>query len=275
MRPHIRTTCASLIAGAALAACASDATGPATAARRAMTVSFATGALGASPSRSDGDGSLRAITTTSGSDILVITRAQLVVARLELERAGATCADTAAAGDDDDRDDNCAELELAPSVVELPVDGAVTTALNVSVPAGTYSALEAKIRPIDRNREHDGAGSTAFLAAHPELAGVSVRVEGTFNGKAFTYSGAPRAEFESVFNPPLTVGENGANITVHVDLATWFKSSSGALIDPTTANAGGANAALVSANIRRSLRAFHDDDHDGHDDHGEHGAGHS
>lgn len=275
MRTHISTTCASLFAGAALAACAADSTGPGNAGRQQMTVSFATGAaVGASASRGAFDGTLRAITSTSGTDVLVITRARLVVARLELVRAGATCADTAAAGDDHGRDDNCAELELAPSVIDLPVDGSITTALNVTVPAGTYSALEAKIRPIDLNRGHDGAGSAAFLSAHPELAGVSVRVEGTFNGKAFTYTGAPRAEFETVFNPPLTVGDNGANITVHVDLATWFKSSSGTLIDPATANAGGANAALVGSNIKRSMRAFHDDDHDGHDDHGDHGAGH-
>jgi hypothetical protein len=54
-----------------------------------------------------------------------------------------------------------------------------------------------------------------------------------------------------------------------VDLTNWFKTSSGALIDPATANAGGANAELVSANIARSFVAFRDDDRDGRDDDGE------
>jgi hypothetical protein len=237
-----------------------------------MTVSFTTArSSGASASLASLGGSSRSITATSGADVLVINKAQLVFARVELQLAGATCNSSEDAGDGDHNNDNsCAELELAPSVVDLPVTGAIATALNVTVPAGTYSAFEAKIRPVDSKR---GAGSAAFLTAHPELAGVSVRVEGTFNGKAFTYTGAPRAELESVFNPPLAVADKGANITINVDLANWFKTSSGVLIDPATANAGGTNATLVAANIRKSFRAFRDDDRDGRDDQGQRGVG--
>ena len=236
-----------------------------------MTVSFSTSAsTGASASLSASAASAPSV------DVLVISKAQIVLARLELERVGAECTSEEAAGDDNPHgdDDSCAELELAPSVVDLPVNGSVATALNVTVPAGTYSSFEAKIRPVDTNRGHNGAGSAAFLAAHPDLAGVSVRVEGTFNGKPFVYRGSPRTDLESSFNPPLTVTSAGANITVNVDLARWFKTASGAFIDPATGNAGGTNANLVAANIRQSFRAFRDDDRNGRDDHGEHGAGH-
>lgn len=269
MQPNIRTIATSLCLGAALTACAADSTSPAASGRQPMTVSFSTAATsGPSASVAGLGGSTRSITATSGTDVLIITKAQLVLARVELQQVGATCTSAATAGDDNHGDENkCAELELAPTVVDLPVGTAVAAALNVTVPAGTYSALEAKIRPVNANQEHDGAGSAAFLSAHPELAGVSVRVEGTFNGTAFTYTGAPRAELESVFNPPMAVTDKGANITVHADLATWFKTSSGTLIDPTTANAGGTNASLVAANIQKSFRAFRDDNHDGHDDH--------
>ena len=267
MRPIIRSIFATLSAGAALAACAGDSTGPGASGRMPMSVSFTTAkASGTAASLSDLGGSTRSITTTSGTDVLVITKAQLVLARIELQRVGGTCVSTAAAGDDERGDDNCAELELAPSVVDLPVSGTIATALNVTVPAGTYSAMEAKIRPVEANKGSARAGSAAFLAAHPELAGASVRVEGTFNGKAFTYMGAPRAELESVFNPPLAVTDKGANITVQVDLAAWFKTSAGALINPETANAGGTSANLVAENIRRSFKAFHDDDRNGRDD---------
>lgn len=275
MRPNIRSISASLCIGATLAACAADSTGPGASGRQPMSVSFTTAASGGAAAFAGVAGTTRSITATSGADVLVITKAQVVLARLELEQVGAACTSTAAAGDDDSRDDKCAELELAPSVVDLPVTGTIATALNVTVPAGIYSSLEAKIRPVETNRGHNGAGSAAFLSAHPELAGVSVRVEGTFNGKAFTYTGAPHIEFESVFNPPLAVTDKGANITVNVDLATWFKTSSGTLIDPATANAGGNNANLVAANIRQSLHAFRDDDRDGHDDHGERRGGNS
>jgi hypothetical protein len=195
---------------------------------------------------------------------MVITKAQLVLARLELQRAGATCTTATEAGDDNlSSTESCAELELAPTVIDLPVNGSVVSALSVSVPAGSYTALEAKIRPVDTSRR----GGAAFLAVHPELAGATVRVEGTFNGTAFTYTGTAQAKLETVFDPPFEAGTDGINVTVKVDLTNWFRTSSGVLIDPATANVGGSNAALVSANIERSFSAFRDDDHDGDDDH--------
>jgi hypothetical protein len=270
MHSNPRTILVTLATIAGLAGCAADSTGPGAAGRQSMTVSFMTAA-------SSGVAASRSLSDTVGTNVLVISKVELVLARLELERVGATCASDSTAGDDDHRgdDSNCAELELMPSVVSLPVNGGVATALNVTIPAGTYSALEAKIRAVKSNQGHNGAGTAAFLAAHPDLAGVSVRVEGTYNGKAFTYTAAPRAELEIKFNPDLVVAGTAANITVNIDIARWFKTSSGALIDPATALDGKSNANLVAANIRASIRAFHDDDRDGHDDHGEHGDGHT
>ena len=266
MRPIIRSFFVALTVGAALAACAGDSTGPGASGRMPMSVSFTTARTsGAAASLADLGASTRSITATSGADVIVISRVQIVLARIELQRVGATCASTAAAGDDRS-DDNCAELQLAPSVVDIPTSGGITTALNVTVPVGTYSAMEAKIRPVNANRGQNGRGSAAFLTANPQFADVSVRVEGTFNGKPFTYMGAPRSELESVFTPPLAVTDKGANITVQVDLSTWFKTSAGALINPETANAGGTSANLVAENIRRSFKAFHDDDRNGRDD---------
>jgi hypothetical protein len=253
---------------AVLAACGalacSESTSPA--GGRPITVSFSTATLaGASLSRTAAPGAARDVSLSAGADALVITRVQLVVARMELQRVGATCTSDAAMGDDDVDDNECAELELAPTVVDLPVNGTVVSILNGSVPAGSYSALEAKIRPLRADSEH-GRSSSAFLTAHPELNGVSVVVEGTFNGTRFTYQGAPRAELERTFNPPLVVEATTPNLTVSVDLTTWFRAQSGGLIDPSTANTGGPNAAIVAENIKRSFHAFRDDDRDGDDD---------
>jgi hypothetical protein len=235
-----------------------------------VSISFSTApASGATLSLSPEPGLSRSVTATSGSNTLVVTKAQLVVARMELERDGASCASTAAAGDDEVDEHECAELALAPSVVDLPVDASVVGALQLAIPAGTYRALEAKVRAIRADDDH-GKGSAAFLAAHPELAGVSVRVEGTYNGTAFVYTGSPRAEFETQFNPALAVDAAPVNLTVHVDVSSWFKDASGALIDPSTATTGGANAGTVADNISRSFRAFHDDDRDNRSDEDEH-----
>ena len=255
-----------LLSCGALAAC-SDSLTPA--AGRPLTVSFSsapsiaaarTGSLLSGPMELS-----RSVTATSGTDVLVISKVQVVLARIELERVSAGCQSGTASGDDTVDEHECTELQLAPSLVELPVNGAPTTALSVNVPAGSYSAVEAKIRAL-RPDGDQGNGSKAFLAAHPELAGVSVIVTGTYNGKAFTYTGAPKAEFEASFSPPLVVDAAPVNLTVGADVTTWFKTQSGLLIDPSSANAGGANASLVSDNIRRSFKAFRDNDRDGQDD---------
>jgi hypothetical protein len=264
MRVQQLTTLAAAVAAAGALACSSDSTAPKGSAP--VSLSFSAAASGATLSRS-ADVS---VASTSSADVLVISTAQLVLARVELVRAGATCTSETASGDDDGVDDNdCAELELAPTVVDLPVTGTVVNALSVTIPEGTYSSIEAKLRPVRASSDR-GRGSSAFLTAHPDLDGVSVLVTGTFNGVAFTYKGTVSAGIERQFASPLTVtSDKPLNVNVNADLATWFRNgANGPVIDPSTANAGGANAQLVADNIKRSFKAFRDDDHNGHDDDG-------
>jgi hypothetical protein len=152
-------------------------------------------------------------------------------------------------------------------LVDLPTDNSVVSVVSLQLPAGTYQALEAKIRPV---RSDDNGGS-AFLTAHPEFTNASVRVEGTFDGTPFVYTGSPNASLELSFNPPLTVGSSATTLTVHVSIDRWFADRSGNLIDPATANTGGANEQLVRDNVRRSFHAFEDNEHHGDDGHGDDG----
>jgi hypothetical protein len=263
MRIHWFSTLPLAAAGAL--AC-SESTAPA--AGVPVSLSFSTtSTTGASLSRS-ADVTLA---SSSSADVLIITKAQLVIARVELVRAGAVCTSETVSGDDDSPDDDdCAELQLAPSIIDLPMNGTVVSALSVTIPEGSYTSLEAKLRPIRSGSSGggNGRGSTAFLAAHPDLNGVSILVEGTWNGAAFTYKGTAERSIERSFSPPLTATSEPLALTVNADLATWFRTSSGTLIDPRTANAGGANVRLVEDNIGRSFRAFRDHDHNGHDDDG-------
>jgi hypothetical protein len=74
-------------------------------------------------------------------------------------------------------------------------------------------------------------------------------------------------EFDLV--PPLVVGESGAaDLTLFVDLATWFRGTDGNLLSPESGNVGGENEGVVNENVKGSLEAFEDEDHDGSDDHG-------
>lgn len=206
---------------------------------------------------------------------LVLTKIQLVLSRLELTRSDATsCVSDDSTSDDhsgrDGAEDDhagrdsaeaehggCEHVSASPIVVDVPVDAAVHTAINVPLNAGTYTKLEARLAP-----------SARVTAANPELAGASVRITGTFNGKAFTFTSDLHRKIEMKLNPPLVIDATTKNATINIDVSSWFKSRDGALIDPATANRGGANEARVVSNIRTSFRAFEDDDRGGDDDHG-------
>jgi hypothetical protein len=220
----------------------------------AKTVSLSFSSHAAAAGASAGRASF--LTLGSGSDTLVITKAQIVLAKIELATG-----DTAACANES-QGSSCDELKADPELVDIPVDASTLTPIVAAVPAGTYTAFEAKIRAV----QSSDANSGSFLTAHPEFAGASVRVEGTFNGTPFVYTGSASAELELEFTPPLVVDSTGMNITVNVDISRWFVSGGGALVDPTTANAGGPNASMVDNNIHHSFEAFEDDNKDGHND---------
>lgn len=254
-----------LAVATALAAC-SDSTGPAGA--KTVSLSFSTAASSGAVAQRSAFGPSFNIVTASGTDTVVITSAQVVFSRIEMEQSGVTCTDTANAGDGHE-EDGCEDMSSAPMVISLPVDSSVVTGATVAIPAGTYKSLHAKMYPIS-SHESEGAGTAAFLTAHPDWAGITVKVQGTFDGKPFTYTGAPHVEIENEFNPPVNVDSTGINFTMHADISSWFRSSTGALIDPSTATQGSTNAEIVAANIQRSFHAYRDDNRNGEDDGTEH-----
>ena len=215
---------------------------------RSINLSVTTaGSAGSRPAASG----LAAVQIGSGPNSLQITQAQVVLSRIELS-GSSTCAasemeDAAAPppmSADAEAEGDCEELAVGPVTVSLPVDGTTRVVLDAKVPPGTYSAVEARIGPV--------------------------QVMGTFTDAAnqphgFTYTAQLGAHVEAEFQPPVTVGATTSNVTVDVDVASWFKDATGAVIDPTNA----ANASAINANILRSLRVFEDDNQDGVDDHDE------
>ena len=194
---------------------------------------------------------------------LVLQKVQLVFGKLELDRTGsADCVAEAEAADDDHENmgEECEDVSRAPFLVDVPVDATLHPLLNVPLAAGTYSQLEAKLEPA-RDRFTD------FNAAHPELVGKSVRVEGTFKGTPFVFTAPIRAEVEMEFDPPLVIDETTKNATVSLDVSKWFLDSAGNVIDPSTATPDSENLARIESNIRQSFHAFEDDSERGEDHH--------
>jgi hypothetical protein len=255
MHRHVRSLVAATLAGS-IAAC-SDGGGPAQSgdaplsfnlATRAVPTAAATTALAASESYTDGAG-----------NVLVFDRVQLVLREVELENEAQENACEMAAGSDD-----CAEVEVGPFLVDLPLGSGAARAFTADIPAGSYDKVKFKIREPD-----DDAEDAAFRAAHPDFTDVSMRAEGSYNGVPFVFLSRLEAELELGLVPPLVVdGSTTTDLTLLVDLAAWFGAADGTLVDPASANQGGPNAALVAGNVARAFDAFEDQDHDGSDDHG-------
>jgi hypothetical protein len=195
--------------------------------------------------------------TDAAGNTLEIDRVQLVLREVELENETHQSACEAASASEGD----CAEIELGPFLVDLPlgVGGAART-VTANVPAGTYDEVKFKIREPDDDTDAD----KAFVAAHPDFAHTSVKVEGSFNGTPFTFVSDLQAELKLELSPPLVVDGSGTtDLTLFADLGTWFRDAGGNLLDPSSVS-----GQTVADNIAGGFHAFEDENHDGSDDHG-------
>lgn len=265
---HYRGGLAALlaIAGAAAISACSDMSGSGT---HQVSLSFTTGSTSAASRASLG---LSNDIMLGSANELVITKIQLMLDKIEISKSDQTACteDGEDSGDDlmasdrgsgskSDSNDDCEDVAADPMLVNVPVTDAVSTIVSVPLTAGTYKKLEAKLGPAD-------ASQLTALGVPSDMAGKSIRVEGTYKGAPFVFTSPVRTKLEMEFNPPLVVDATTKNATVKIDVTKWFTTSGGAVIDPTSANVGGANAQLVASNIRGSFRAFEDDDRRGDDD---------
>lgn len=145
---------------------------------------------------------------------------------------------------DQDHEDGCAPVRADPVVVDVPLDGTTKIFLDASVPAGTYTGLRAKLDSVN-------------------VVGVFTDTTGTDH--PFTFASGVNAHISVEFDTPVTVDANSQNLTIDIDVSSWFKTSSGAIIDPTNPE----NQRAIERAIRKSVRGFEDENHDGDDDHKE------
>jgi hypothetical protein len=241
----------------AAGACNEDGTGPGSP-DGAKTVSLSIG-LGGGTAAPAAALFAAGLELTDGVSTLVIESAELVLREIEFKREGVEDCE-GALGDD------CDEFETGPYLVALPLDGSVSRELSAEVDTGTYTEIE-----FDVHKPEDGnTADQAFIDANPNFADISIRVTGTYNGQDFLYTTDLNEEQEVELTSSLQVteGSGPVNVTLIIDLATWFESPAGMLVDPRTANKGEPNEDLVTDNIRASIEGFRDDDSDGisHDD---------
>lgn len=182
-------------------------------------------------------------------NVLHVTGAALVLRELQLEVQEDT-------RDCEDDDDACEDIEIGPMVVDLPLGGGVSELGLTDVLPGTYDEIEFDIHKLSED-------DAEVLQQRPELAELSTRVTGTYNSQAFVFTSDVDEELELELTPPLVVtGDNRLNVTLAVDLRTWFASAALTLLNPGDEE----NASEIEENIKRSIRGFEDDDEDGEED---------
>ena len=186
-------------------------------------------------------------TLRDGTNTLVLTKAEMILEKIELERSGAACVS------------DCAGVETGPVFIDLPTDPGALPRFNVDLPTGSYGKLKFEVHKLGND-----AVDQALRQAHPELIGKSIRVTGLYNDQAFTFLSELDVGQELLLSPPLMVTPGAStNLTIRVFLGDWFRDGSGRLVDPASANKDGPNESLVSNNIQRSMKAFEDRDGDG------------
>ena len=220
--------------------------------RQPVSISFSTKAPAAAALAAARGDMAFDISVAEGGNTLVITKAELVLRELELKLSTSSACAVGTV------EDSCESIELGPMKITLPVTDVVASPISTTVPAGTYQEIEFDIR-----RPGTDPADQAFVAANPQFNNVSIRVEGTFNGTAFVFTSQLDQEIQIDFNPPVVVAEGSNNVTIAVDLRSWFRNAQGVLINPSTANPGQPNESPVTSRIKASLRAFEDDDKSG------------
>lgn len=240
-----------LAAALGLAAC-SDPTELAL--RGGVAVSFATRNPAVTPAPAFDLAAALDDTTVVGADTLIITSAEVVFREIELKAAETADCDV------EPEPAGCEEITVGPHLVALPLTLGAEQRFSLEIPAGEYTRIDFEVHKLSDS----DPGDATLLAQHPEFADLSIRLLGTFNGSAFTFESDLDVEQELELLPSLTVVEDATvNVTVRVDVGTWFRLSGGSLIDPATANKGGPNESEVKQSIKDSFHAFEDDDRDG------------
>lgn len=193
----------------------------------------------------------------AGDDEIVLDQVGLVLRKVRLEGPS-----TESCPEDGEGDSGCGELEFGPVLFALPLEEGAEGVLDALVPVGSYTGLKFQLhRPTNANEDAD------FVADHPEYEDISIRVAGSYNGTPFTFA-SDLTEVETVpFGGPVEVETEGPlPLTLLVQVADWFASEDGGLVNPADANDGGPLESVVERQIRESFRAFHDSDADADED---------
>lgn len=232
----------------ALAFAACDTTGPEDGA--GVRIQFQTAAQPSGPAL--GVNSAADFTIGGSNGSLSLSDIHFIVDKFELERQEGACDAASSAGvsgaanraDDEEDGDECEEFEAGPFFIGLEL-GTGIPVVTQDVPAGTYTRLKFEVEDTEFGEDEDDHHGMNVAELMQDIAAAgfidwpqkaSMVVSGTFT----PVGGAPRpftAYFEAElnirqgFDPPLTVTDQPATVTIEVDPTMWFLGSDGQVMD--------------------------------------------
>jgi hypothetical protein len=126
--------------------------------------------------------------------------------------------------------DTSDETDTGPYVVDLTADeianGAHREFSLGELPSGTYGGAEIEIKPIDPDQD-----ASADEFADFRTSGASVLVDGTYQGKSFSFAGHFLAE-QGTDGEVTVDASKPVALAMAVDPSKWFLDGSGAALDP-------------------------------------------
>lgn len=256
--PRSRTTPATsrliaILATVLSAACAGSPTAPMaerTAASVSLSFSGRAPVAFAAPSRSSAD------TIRVGNHVLVISSVKLVMREAMLGTSLSSCPEGS----------TCDAAMDTPVIVSLPLGDGTLQHSTITMPMSGSRGLA-----VSLYRVAPGGGTdvdAALRAADPKISGSSIVVTGTFDGLPYTWSTKESLTSTLSFASAVLATRRSTNVTVRIDVTTWFRDAAGNLLDPRTAWDGERNQQQVLSNVSGSIRAFEDRDRDGDDRNG-------
>lgn len=206
-----------------------------------------------SRSAPSGAAGIASASVQSGADVIVVDSVKLTLEDIDLERTtqSVDCSTGSASQD-------CSDYFPGPYLVRLNLAGGTTQGPTLNAALGSYDTVSFDISVPDGG----DLAQRAYAAAHPEMANVSVRAYGTFNGAAFDFALNLTGDQEVAVKPVLEVtgAPKSFGILLNFDVSNWFRNpSTGALINPNAVCALGQSCverSIIEANVERTIESY-------------------
>src|SRR5262249_6840867 len=159
-----------------------------------------------------------------------------VIEEIKLEPASAS-------GNSSDGGVQGEDVVSGPYLIDLSgsaLESGLTQVFNVEARPGTYEEIRFKINKLSGEDPQ-----------FPGMAGLSINLDGTFNGATFNWTSSLDEEQRKEGTFVLQDGASN-NVTLTIDTTKWFVDRNGAPIDPRDES----KRSIVEDNIKASIDAF-------------------